>query len=104
MAAYAVETMLADGLIGNGPDGTIGNFDLDRVDGLIEIAVPVYEALGQTPPDGLTAEDVVTNQFIDPSIGLPADDMATDDTTATTEAGDTTAATSGDTTETTAGG
>ena len=25
------------------------------------------------PAEGLTAEDLVTNEFIDPSIGLPAD-------------------------------
>ncbi|MBG7605976.1 MAG: ABC transporter substrate-binding protein, partial [Actinobacteria bacterium] len=65
VAAYAVDTMKADGLLGNGPDGTIGNFDLDRVTGLIALAIPVYESLGQTPKEGLTAEDVVTNQFID---------------------------------------
>ena len=70
VAAYAVDTMKADGLLGNGPDDTIGNFDLDRVTGLIELAIPVYESLGQTPKEGLTAEDVVTNQFIDDSIGL----------------------------------
>jgi hypothetical protein len=70
VAAYAVDTMKADGLLGNGPDGTIGNFDLDRVTGLIALAIPVYESLGQTPKEGLTAEDVVTNQFIDESIGL----------------------------------
>ena len=70
VAAYAVDTMKADGLLSNGPDGTIGNFDLDRVSGLIELAIPVYESLGQTPKEGLTAEDVVTNRFIDESIGL----------------------------------
>ena len=70
VADYAVETMLGDGLISNGPDDTIGNFDMDRVSALIEKAIPVYEALGQSPKEGLTAEDVVTNDFIDPSIGL----------------------------------
>ena len=50
VADYAVETMQADGLIGNGPDDTVGNFDLDRVNELIEKAVPVYAALGQEPP------------------------------------------------------
>jgi hypothetical protein len=70
VADYAVETMRNDGLISNGPDDTLGNFDLDRVEELIEKAIPVYEALGQTPPEGLTAEDVVTNEFIDDSIGL----------------------------------
>jgi hypothetical protein len=70
VAEYAVETMLNDGLISNGPDDTIGNFDPDRVNGLIELAIPVYEALGQSPAEGLTADDIVTNEFIDPSIGL----------------------------------
>ena len=70
VADYAVETMLDDGLIGNGPDDTIGNFDLDRVNDLIEKAIPVYAGLGQPPAEGLTAEDIVTNEFIDPSIGL----------------------------------
>ena len=73
VANYAVETMINDGLMGNGPNETLGDFDLDRVNGLIEIARPVYAALGQEPPADLTAEDIVTNQFIDPSIGLPAD-------------------------------
>lgn len=76
VADYAVETMLRDGLIGNGPNETIGDFDLDRVNNLIEIARPVYASLGQEPPADLTAESVVTNQFIDPSIGLPADMVA----------------------------
>jgi hypothetical protein len=70
VAQYAVETMLDDGLISNGPDDTLGNFDMDRVNGLIEKAIPVYESLGQAPAEGLTAEDIVTNEFIDPSIGL----------------------------------
>ncbi len=70
VADYAVETMQADGLLGNGPDETVGNFDLDRVNELIEKARPVYAALGQEPPAELTAEDVVTNEFIDDSIGF----------------------------------
>ena len=31
-AAFGVATMLEDGLIANGPDGIMGNFDLDRVE------------------------------------------------------------------------
>ena len=69
IAEYAVQTMIDDGLLSNGPDGTLGNFDLDRVNGLIEKAIPVYTALGQAPPDGLTAEDIVTNEFIDEPSG-----------------------------------
>ena len=70
VADYGVKTILEDGLISNGPDDTVGNFDLDRVNALIEKAVPIYTALGNPPKEGLTAEDIVTNQFVDPSIGL----------------------------------
>ena len=69
-ADYGVATMKADGLIANGPDSTLGNFDLDRVNSLIEIAVPIYETLGSQLKAGITAEDIVTNEFSDPSIGL----------------------------------
>ncbi len=68
--------MINDGLISNGPNDTLGDFDLDRVNDLIEICRPVYAALGQEPPADLTADDIVTNEFIDPSIGLPADLVA----------------------------
>jgi hypothetical protein len=70
VAEFAVETMEADGLLSNGPDDTIGNFDMDRVTDLIEKAIPVFTSIDQPPVEGLTAEDVVTNDFIDPSIGL----------------------------------
>ena len=69
-ADYGVATILADGLVANGTDGTMGSFDMDRVNGLIELATPIYTALGTTPKEGLTAEDIVTNQFLDPSIHL----------------------------------
>ncbi len=45
-AEYGVATMQADGLVANGPDGTVGNFDLDRVNALIELAVPIYDRPG----------------------------------------------------------
>ena len=54
----------------NGPDGVIGKFDIDRVTDLIEKAMPIYTAQDSPPKEGLTAEDIVTNQFID-DIDLP---------------------------------
>jgi len=69
-ADYGVATILADGLVANGTDGVMGSFDADRVNGLIELATPIYTALGTTPKEGLTADDIVTNQFLDPSIHL----------------------------------
>lgn len=71
VAAFGVETMLADGLISNGDDATLGNFDFDRINDLIAKAIPVYESLGTPVKEGLVAEDIATNEFVDPSIGLP---------------------------------
>jgi hypothetical protein len=39
-AEYAVETIKKDGLVANGPDDIVGNFDMDRVNALIEKAIP----------------------------------------------------------------
>jgi hypothetical protein len=69
-AEFGVATMKADGLVANGADGTMGSFDTERVNALIELAVPIYEAQGASPKEGVTADDIVTNQFIDPSISL----------------------------------
>ena len=69
-AEFGVATIQADGLQANGTDGTMGSFDTDRVAELIELAIPVYTAQGATPKDGLVPDDIVTNQFIDPSIKL----------------------------------
>jgi hypothetical protein len=70
--ANAVEVLLDEELVSNGPDGTIGNFDLDRVQTLIDESVPIFEDVGvdSMKPD-VVAEDIVTNEFIDDAIGLP---------------------------------
>lgn len=55
------------GIVSNGPNDTLGDFDLDRVQGVLDLIdeqVPTIER-GDT-----TVEDLVTNEFIDPSIGL----------------------------------
>ncbi len=69
-ADFGVETIMNDGLQANGTDGTMGSFDMDRVAELIELATPIYTEQGATPKDGLVPDDIVTNQFIDPSIAL----------------------------------
>jgi hypothetical protein len=69
-AEFGITKIIEDGLIANSPDGVLGQFDLDRVSTLIELAVPIYTAQGATPKDGVTPDDIVTNQFIDTSIGL----------------------------------
>jgi hypothetical protein len=65
VAAYAIETMRELELVSNVPDSTIGNFDPDRVQAVIDQMVAVDLA-----PADLTADDIMTNEFIDESIGL----------------------------------
>ena len=69
-ADFGVAKIIEDGLIANSPEGVVGQFDTDRVANLIELAVPIYTAQGSPPKDGLTPDDIVTNQFVDTSIGL----------------------------------
>lgn len=66
VANFAVDTIRELQLMGNGPDDTVGNFDLDRIDR----AIDDIRATGANVAEGLTAADMVTNEFIDPSIGF----------------------------------
>lgn len=65
VAAFAVDTMKELGLVSNGPDGTIGNFDTERVQAVIDQMIAVDLA-----PADLVADDIINNEFIDESIGL----------------------------------
>jgi hypothetical protein len=69
-ATDGVKKMLQDKLIANSPDGTLGSFNIDRVTKFIEVAGPVFTSSGSKVKDGLVADDVVTNKYIDPSIKL----------------------------------
>ena len=67
LAEFSVATQLELGLIGNGPDTTVGNIEPDRVQGVID----KMSGAGLGVMEGLEASDLVTNEFIDESIGLP---------------------------------
>jgi hypothetical protein len=74
-SAQAVKVMRDLGLVGNGRDRTVGEFDLapdGRVGRLLNIVRPIYAAQHKPVPATLGATDVATNEFIDPTIGLPA--------------------------------
>lgn len=68
--ADSVEVQLAEGIVGNGPDATLGNFDTERVDRVIASVIPIFEGYGESVAEGLSAEDIVTNAFLDPAISL----------------------------------
>lgn len=62
-----VELMDSLGIVANGPNDTIGDFDMDRVAAVMKVT---KEQVASIPfPDDLTPEDIVTNRFIDESIG-----------------------------------
>jgi hypothetical protein len=66
VAAYSVETQKELGLVGNGPNDTLGDFDFDRANA----ALQKMKDAGLDVPADLTAEDMYTNEFINPEIGL----------------------------------
>ncbi|MEN3306352.1 MAG: hypothetical protein V7603_2554 [Micromonosporaceae bacterium] len=70
-ARYAVTAMLDNGLLSNGGNTTIGDFDATRVNQIIEAVRPIAARAGASLPGGLSAKDLVTNDFLDPSIRLP---------------------------------
>jgi len=66
VADFSVAKQKELGLIGNGPDTTLGNFDLARV----QEAIDQMKAAGFEVPADFTAETIVTNEYINPAIGL----------------------------------
>jgi hypothetical protein len=67
LADYSVQTQKDLGLVGNGPDDTLGNMDEARIQTVID---QIRDDAGLDVPDDLVAADVFTNEFIDPNIGL----------------------------------
>jgi hypothetical protein len=70
VADYSRKTMIADKLVSNGANGTIGDFDAARMSKFFDTASAIYTKLGTAIDPKLTASDLYTNEFIDKSIGL----------------------------------
>ena len=70
VADYSVKKQVELGIVGNGPDKTLGNFDEARVQKVIDILSPIFTKQGKPAKAGLTPADLVDNEFIDPAIGL----------------------------------
>ncbi len=66
VAEYSVQTQKELGLVGNGANSTLGDFDLERADKVLE----QMKNAGLSVPADLPAEQIYTNEFIDTSIGL----------------------------------
>jgi hypothetical protein len=70
VADYAVATMKSLGIVGNGSDSTLGNFDDARVQKLIGILEPIYKVQNKPILANLTAADLLDNEFLNTKIGL----------------------------------
>ncbi len=66
LAEFSVNTQRELGLIGNGPDATVGNMDPDRINDVIAKII----AAGFDVDPAMTFDDIATNEFIDESIGF----------------------------------
>jgi len=68
--ADAVKTMVDLKIVSNGPNSTLGDFDMDRITSTIGVLKPIFAARNQKVPDTISAKDIVTNDYIDTSIHL----------------------------------
>jgi hypothetical protein len=69
-AAYAATAMKDNGIIGNGANSTVGDFEKDRVQRIVDVVTPIFAGQRQPVKDGLKGDDLFTNEFIDTTIGL----------------------------------
>src|SRR5919106_1808180 len=72
LAEYSAKALKQLGMVDNGPDGTLGNFDMARVAKIVEIMTPIMAAQRQQVRKGLKPEDIATNEFINQQTKLPA--------------------------------
>ncbi|MEV0331526.1 ABC transporter substrate-binding protein [Nocardia sp. NPDC050717] len=70
LAAFGSRALIDGGLIGNDTDGVLGSFDEARVQRIIDEFGPILRTGGADVPAGLTAKDLVTKEFLDPSISV----------------------------------
>ncbi|MDX6345701.1 MAG: hypothetical protein QOF84_491 [Streptomyces sp.] len=67
---YAAKEMVKLGILGNEADGSIASFDKTRVTDSLKTFGPILTQSGVKIPAGLSADDLVTNAFIDTKIGM----------------------------------
>ncbi len=73
LADFSVNAQKQLGLVGNGPNDTVGDMEETRVQSIIDIMDTAGIETG-----GITTADIYTNEYIDPSIGFTGDDLCVD--------------------------
>jgi len=69
-ATFSVDQQLKLKIVGNGSNSTLGDFDVERIRKVIGIVGPIYTGQRKEVKTGLVPQDLVTNEFIDPSVSL----------------------------------
>jgi hypothetical protein len=69
-AANAVTAMKGNGILGNGANATLGDIEKDRVQRIVDVVTPIFAGQRRPVKDGLKAEDLFTNEFIDATVSL----------------------------------
>ncbi|HZD00757.1 MAG TPA: hypothetical protein VFA46_11385 [Actinomycetes bacterium] len=69
-AEFAVQQLRGLGIVANGTDTTLGNFDYARLGRLLAIVAPIFSGQRKPIRPDLSPAEVGTNEFIDTSIGL----------------------------------
>jgi hypothetical protein len=70
VARHSDRLMWQLGLVGNGPNATLGDFDMARVQRVLDITAPIFAATGNPVRAGVAATALATNEFIEPTIGM----------------------------------
>jgi hypothetical protein len=70
LAEYSAKALKQEGIVGDGSNGYIGDFDMGRVQKVLQIMGPILAARKQTVKEGLKPEEIATNEFIDTKISL----------------------------------
>jgi hypothetical protein len=70
LAEYSAKALKQEGIVGDGNNGYIGDFDMGRVQKVLQIMGPILAARKQTVKEGLKPEEIATNEFIDTKISL----------------------------------
>ena len=70
VAEFSVETMLNDGIAGNDANGEMGTVDPERMTELFDLVTQIYTEQSLPVKEGVTVDDIWTDQFLDSSISF----------------------------------
>jgi hypothetical protein len=70
VADYAAKTMRDLRIVANDSSGPLGGTDMNRVQSSIDTFTPILKSSGAKVKEGLRADDIATDKFIDPTITL----------------------------------